>query len=220
MAYYFAVETEENSFNAINVKRCRYYFKTSNHYTEPLACTLKEIDNVTTTFANEEELRKMLLDVYSLETEDYNKPLAIFYLDGIERRLVKGNILYEDSRSFLEEPSLVIEYIKELCKNKDYRFFREISEMYSNDSICKSLICKIASILEGNTTENVPVDLLATEVTKILMNNTEINVNGMITYKNTVNYEKLHVLVSFISQYKLSLKNNNEKIRVKENTSK
>ena len=90
MAYYFAVETEENSFNAINVKRCRHYFNTTNNYTEPLACTLKEINDVTTTFANEEELKKMLLSVYSLKEEDYNKPLAIFYLNGIERRLVKG----------------------------------------------------------------------------------------------------------------------------------
>ena len=54
------------------------------------------------------------------------------------------------------------------------------------------------------------------------MNNTEINSNGMISYKNTINYEKLHTLVSFISEYKLSLQNdlNNQKRRVKENTSK
>ena len=225
MAYYFAVETEENSFNAINVKRCRYYFNTTNNYTEPLACTLKEINDVTTTFANEEELKKMLLSVYSLKEEDYHKPLAIFYLDGMERRLVKGNILYEDSRNFLEEPNKVIEYIREICKNNDYTFFRKLSEMYPNDSICKSLICKIASILEGKTineNENISIESLVTEVTKILINNTEINQNGMITYKNTVNYEKLHVLVSFITDYELSLKNNlnNQKRKIKENTSK
>ena len=223
MAYYFAVETEENSFNAINVKRCRHYFKTTNNYNEPLACTLKEINDVTTTFANEEELKKMLLSVYSLKEEDYNKPLAIFYLNGIERRLVKGNILYEDSRYLLEEPNKVIEYIQEECKNNDFTFFRELSKIYPNDSICKSLICKIASLLEGKTNnENISNESLAIEATKILMNNTEINSNGMISYKNTINYEKLHTLVSFISEYKLSLQNdlNNQKRRVKENTSK
>lgn len=220
MAYYFAVETEENSFNAINVKRCRSYFNTLNNYDEPLACTLKEIDKVTTTFANEEELRNMLLNVYSLTINDYNKPLAIFYLNGIERRLVNGGILYEDSREMLEEPKLVIEYIKDLCLNKDSAFFREIAEIYPNDSICKSLICKIASILEGNIKGDIPIESLVVETSKILMNNTKINESGMIIYKNTINYEKLHTLVAFISQYKLSLMNKNKMIRVKENTSK
>ena len=58
MAYYFAVETEENSFRAINVKRCRSYRNVLNYYDIPLACTLKEINSITTTFKNEAELRE------------------------------------------------------------------------------------------------------------------------------------------------------------------
>lgn len=224
MAYYFAVETEKNSFNAINVKRCRHYFKTTKNYDEPLACTLKEIDNVTTTFKNEEELKKMLLKVYSIKEEDMDKPLAIFYLDGIERRLVNSNILYEDSRNMLETPTEVINYFQDLVKDNNADFFQQLATKYSDDSICKSLLYKLASLIEKNSVSNddeQSIESLVIEVTKILINDTIINQEGLISATNKLNYEKLHVLVSFISNYQLSIKQditqNKTKTRKKDN---
>lgn len=224
MAYYFAVETEENSFNAINIKRCRNYFNTTNNYDGPFACTLKEINKITTTFANEQELKKMLLRIFSINETEINKKLAIFYIEGKERRLLKGKVLYEDSRFLLEEPANVIEYIKRKAEENDYVFFKELAKTYSDDSKCNFEILKIASLLEGtiiNDEEHIQISSLINEILKKLLNDTEIKTSGTIIYKNIINYEKLHVLVSFISDYELSLKNNktNKKIKTIKNTS-
>ena len=52
MAYYFAVETQKNNYNAINIKRSRTYSHESYTYDNPFEYTLKEIDQITTTFKN------------------------------------------------------------------------------------------------------------------------------------------------------------------------
>jgi len=224
MAYYFAVETEKNSFNAINVKRCRHYFETPKYYDEPLAYTLKEIDKVTTTFKDEEELKRMLLRVYSLQEEDLNKPLAIFYIDDKEKRLVKGNILYEDSRSMLEEPNQVIEYIKNRIKENDTNFLMSLIDNL-DDSLVIYQLNKIITLIEMNQTNNssniksiIKEDFITT-VIDALIHDYYIDDKGTTKFKKNINYEKLHIIVSTISKYQLSLKNNISKKKIKKNTS-
>ena len=112
MAYYFAVETEKNNYVAINIKRCRFSFDSNYRYEEPFAYSLKEIDNITTRFQNEEQLKASLASVYELSEENRNKPLALIYAEGIERRLVNGNVLYEESRNLLDSSLQVINFIK------------------------------------------------------------------------------------------------------------
>ena len=60
MAYYFAVETEENSYIAKNIRNSKY-FGSMTRIHEPYACTLGEIDNFTSEFENEDKLKEQLL---------------------------------------------------------------------------------------------------------------------------------------------------------------
>ena len=233
MAYYFAVETKVNNYNAINIKRSRTYSHQAYTYDNPFACTLKEIDEITTTFKNEEELRLALINCFSLDLQKFDKSFTIFYKKGMESRLVSNSILYEDSREYIEEPTEVIKYIENKSLENDYNFFRQLADTLSNESITKSLVSKIASLIEKSivtVTKDEELDRLnifgtniVTETAKLLIYQNYINEQGNISYKNKINYEKLHNIVAFISNYKLTLNkdrtSNLKKIKTKENTS-
>lgn len=233
MAYYFAVETKENNYNAINIKRSRTYSHQAYTYDNPFACTLKEIDEITSTFKNEEELRLALINCYSLNSQNFDKSFRIFYKEGIESRIVSKSIIYEDSREYIEEPTEIIKYIENKSQQNDYNFFRQLADTLSDESITKSLISKIASLIEKSTITgerdedldklNILGTNIVTETTKLLIYQNYINEQGNITYKNKINYEKLHNLVVFISNYKLTLnkdkKSNLKRVKTKENTS-
>lgn len=233
MAYYFAVETEKNNYNAVNIKRSRIYSNQVYVYDNPFACTLKEIDEITSTFKNEEELRLALINCYSLNLQNFDKSFRIFYKEGMESRIVSKSIIYEDSRELLEEPTEVIKYIENKAKENDYNFFRQLANTLSDESITKSLVSKIATLIEksiisGEPTEELnKINILGTnlviETSKFLIYENYINEQGNLSYKNRINYEKLHNIVAFISNYQLSLNkdktSNLKKVKTKENTS-
>jgi len=227
MAYYFAVETQKNNYNALNIKRTRTYSYEAYRYENPFECTLKEIDQITTTFKNEEELRLALINCFSLNSINFDKSFTIFYKEGMESRLIPSPILYEDSRDFIEEPNEVIRYIENKFFEKDNEFFRKLATALPDESITKSLVSKIASLIENDTTNNSKEDLVklnfVTETAKLLIYQNYINEQGSITYINKINYEKLHNLLGFISSYELTLNKENisakKRIRTKENTS-
>ena len=79
MAYYFAVETKKHNYDAINIKRARTYSHDSYTYDNPFEYALKEIDKITMTFKDEEELRYTLINNCSLNSSNYDKSFAIFY---------------------------------------------------------------------------------------------------------------------------------------------
>ena len=233
MAYYFAVETQTNNYNAINIKRSRIYSHNVYMYENPFECTLKEIDKITTTFKDEEELRLALINCYSLSTENFDKIFAIFYKEGMESRLLPNSILYEDSRELLENPNEIIKYIENKSLENDYDFFRQLATTLTDESITKSLVSKIASLIEksvisGDRTEelyklNIFGGNVVTETVKLLIYQNHINEQGNVTYTNKINYEKLHNLVGFISKYEKTLKKDEitslKRSKIKENTS-
>ena len=118
MAYYFAVETQKDNYNAVNIKRTRTYSNNAYAYENPFECTLREIDQITTTFKNEEELRLALINCFSLSSVNFDKTFAIFYKEGMESRLITSPIIYEDSRDFIENPNEVIKYIENKSSSK------------------------------------------------------------------------------------------------------
>ena len=121
----------------------------------------------------------------------------------------------------LETPTEVINYFQNLVKDNNYDFFQQLATTYSDDSICKSLLYKLASLIEKNNISNdneQSIESLVIEVTKILINDTTINQEGLKSATNRLDYEKLHILVSFISNYQLSI--NQDKTQNKTRTRK
>lgn len=233
MAYYFAVETQNNNYNAINIKRSRAYLHNAYMYESSFECTLNEIDKITTTFKDEEELRLALINCYSLSSDNFDKTFAIFYKEGMESRLLPNSILYEGSRELIENPNQIIKYIENKSLENDYDFFRQLATTLTDESITKSLVSKIASLIEksvitGERLEeldrlNIFGGNLVTETVKLLIYQNHINEQGNVTHTNIINYEKLHNLVGFISNYENTLNKENtsnlKRIKTKENTS-
>lgn len=229
MAYYFAVENPKNSYNAINIKRCRSYTHKTFTYDNAFACTLQEIDKITTTFKNEEELRLALINCYSLKVETFDKPLTIFYKEGTESRLIPESILFEESREFLEEPSKINEYIIKKYKENNLDFFKKLLNQY-NDSLITYEINQIISTIEYNiNAKNFYIKKAINEKSfdyfiKHLIYNYTTDEDGLIKFSKIPNYERLHNLVVLISDYERTLNkdktSNLKRVRTKKNTSK
>lgn len=210
MAYYLAVEENKKSYIGINVKRCRSSFGTSYRYDDPYACTLKEIDQITTTYKDEEELRTALTKIYSLSIEHIDKPLVIVFSEGIESRAVKGSILYENSRNLIENTTEVLKYIETKYRENDYNFFRQLAEQLRADSINKSVISQIATVIESKALNdnNEPTPIFDNSIitsAKLLIYENVINENGVVSPSKKINYESFHFIASFITDYEEKL---------------
>ena len=221
MAYYFAVETEKNSYVAKNIRNSKY-FGSQYYKNVPYECTLGEIDDFTSEFESEDKLKEQLYKEEIIKESDLDKNIAIIFSQEITRRKVGGNILYKDSKVMLDNPSEVIKYIGKVAKEKDSTFFRELSEKLPDGTINKSLVCKVASLIELSITDESNKELdnnMIEEVAKILIYRTSIKDNGSIVCNDKINTENLHNILSFISEYEKSLVKKSNKTKSLKNTS-
>ena len=210
MAYYFAVETEENSYAAKNIRNSKY-FGSEIGRKEPYKCTLGEIDGFTSEFENEDKLKEQLLKEEIISEFDLDKKIAIIFSQDIKRRKVGGNLLYSDSKLMLENPAEVIKYINKIATEKDYTFFRELSKRLPDGTINKSLVSKLASLIELSLINESNKELdnnMIDEVARILIYRTSVKDDGSIVCSTNINTENLHNILSFISEYEKSLVKN------------
>ena len=222
MAYYFAVETEENSYVAKKIRNSRLFGSEHNSINGSYECTLEEIDRFTAEFKSEESLKRHLLSEEIISDSDFNKEIAIIFAEGIKIRKVDGNILYSDAKNMLENPNEVVIHIKNKAKEKDSTFFRELSKKLPDGTINKSLVCKVASLIELSLTdENNKYldDNMIEEVAKILIYRTSTKDDGSIVCTDTINTENLHNILSFVREYENTLVKTENKTRTLKNTS-
>ena len=204
MAYYFAVEAEKNNYIGKNIRNSKL-FGAEHCTTTPYECTLGEIDNFTSEFQDETQLKEQLLKEEIIEESDLDKNIVIFFIRNIERRIVGGNILYRDSKKMLDNPLNAVEYIKNQAKENNSHFFRELSKKLPHGTINKSLVCKLASLLEIESNEELN-DKMIDEVARLLIYRSSINKNGSsIICGDRINPENLHNVLSFISDYEKGL---------------
>jgi len=222
MAYYFAVETEENSYVAKKIRNSRLFGSECNSINGSYECTLEEIDRFTTEFKNEETLKRHLLSEEIISYKDYNKEIAIIFSKGIKNRKVDGNILYSDAKNMLQNPNEVVIYIKNKANEKDSTFFRELSEKLPDGTINKSLVCKVAFLIELSLIDENNKDLddnMIEEVAKILIYRTSTKDDGSIECSDAINTENLHNILSFIREYENTLVKRDNKTKSLKNTS-
>lgn len=214
MAYYFAVETEKNSYLAKNIRDSKL-FGSEGRTKKAYECTLNEIDLFTSSFKDEYELKKTLLKEGIITKKDINSNLAIFLLNEQEQRLVSNVILYQENKSLLYNPNKVVEYINKKAQNLDLDFFRQLAEIQEDNSKTKTLITTILSMLEKNLNNNsyndkVGDSKITEAIIKLLIFKVKKNKNGIDLCSQEVNDEKLHNLIVFINNYESSLIKNNE----------
>lgn len=215
MAYYFAVETEENSFLAKNIRNSKF-FGSEYRTNTPYECSLGEIDNFTSEFKDEKQLKEQLLKERIIEEFDLDKNIAIIFTRGIERRKVGGNLLYSDVKEMLDCPIKAVEHIKNQAKENNSHFFRELSKKLPNGTINKSVVSNLASLIEASKELD---DKMIDEVARLLIYRSQVKDNGSIICEDKVNTENFHNVLSFISEYNKSLVKTSGYQRILKNTS-
>ena len=150
MAYYIAVETQEKNYSALNIKKSGYFGLTNKPDQMVYECTLEEIDGYTTKFQNKDRLMWCLVSERILPAQQHNYSLAIVHTNGPEVRIVDENILYADSKKYLQNPNLVIEYIKNKIEENDVMFLRKLSSTLPETSVITYMIAVLATTMENN----------------------------------------------------------------------
>lgn len=213
MAYYLAVETENEIFEALKIKKPKY-FNANESDSSTYECTLEEIEEYTTKYPNFHELTHQLASYGILKYRDLNKQLAIFYVKGIEVRKLEGGILYKESKPLYENPQLIIDYIKNKVQENDIMFFRKLQSTLPEKSLITYMVAKLATTMERNEINNInhakkqtPIDgNLVLTLAQSLIYDCYIDGSGELIITDTLDKEELHKMISFITDYEKELK--------------
>lgn len=233
MAYYFAVETTQSDFEALNIKKCETFkklYKTESTY----ECTLEEIDRFTTEYLDEKQLANDLNADKILPNFRYNNPLSIIYVNGVETRKVQGNLLFRDSKKIIENPKLAIEYIRNKATEGDSRFFRNLSLVLPENNITTYMISVLATAIENKKVKQnehmidklkmllnkKSNDSLIENIARSLVEFCYLDGEGKLIFSDTIDYEKFHYTVSFISEYEKEYGKSKQENPIKTKTKK
>lgn len=224
MAYYFMVESKKSTYQPLNIASSKY-FQTTPRYKAPCALSLKEIDDFTMLFDDEEELRKKLVLEGILPTNLSTKPLSARNLNSGKYVKVEYDFLYQKDMEYVYDPSKLIKSIMQRYYNNQLVFIKELALKFSRlrkcsvtapevANLCHSSICqgtRHRGLEELDKNGNNPVLRLL----KLIILKSYEYPNGYIEYKNEVEYRNLHDLIAFINNYD---KKNNlpEKVKTKE----
>lgn len=213
MAYYLAVETNPYEYTALKLKASKP-FGPLGEQEDPYACGLEEIEGYTTLFENHTTLTKRLASNGILQYRDLSKPLAIFYVNGIEVRKLKGDILYKESVDYLLFPTLIYDYILEQGNNRNIHFFRQLSQTLENTSIIRYMVTQLANIMTKEkqydksslfdklkSSKPIVDDNLIENIADALIYPFTLDDNGTLVYKNEFSREKVHEIIAFITEY-------------------
>lgn len=208
MAYYLAVERVPNSYEAINIKKTT---KGRNKFKDILPtyeCTLEEIDKYTSEY---DSLERMSHDLHGEKKVQWsNCSLAIVSVNGIEIR-IKQNMLFSNSKKYLENPNLVAEYILNQYKDTNITFFKYLITVLSEKE--KNKVENLITELEKSIVSDILYDeSIVLSVIKSLIYTMDNQGN---LYEDKLNYEKLHDIVSFIATYEENLNMINNQSHVK-----
>lgn len=206
MPYYLAIEMNPDSYEAINIKtteKGKEIFKNDKCY----ECTLDEVDKFTTEYTDLTALRDMLYN--NKKVPWLNCSLALVNLNGIEIKITQ-DFLFSSSKKYLENPSLVVEYLTDRFLNFDIEFVTELSQFVSDEKT-KSLLKELANTMNECVSYNTSIDVI------YVMHIAQILVFNCTKDEKTINYENLHNVVLYIANYenKKIMENAKKRSRIK-----
>lgn len=128
MAYYLKTRKDKNIY-LFNLE-C---FKKESKFKD--AYSLKEIDNFTTLFQNEEEMKLYLYKKGIISLEDINDSISIKMKRKEKLERVSYGLIYEDNKKYLDDVYMV-HYL--MSKSMDIDFLNKLISKYTNNYITKS----------------------------------------------------------------------------------
>lgn len=209
MTYYIAVEKEQNSYIGLNFAKLVYHVDKAQKK-EKNGYTLKELDEFTSRFESESDLKSYLSKEKIITTEIYDKPILVISVNGDEVEEIIGSPIYKDNKQMVANPMLVTEYIISKYNELDLDFFKKLYDFYGEETVAgikiKELISKLSTIQDHSvfkdelTTVNENGDTLLSEIIKLTMLDIKHIENEKVVYSG-LNYERLRSIVTFILNY-------------------
>ena len=218
MAYYFAVETAKDDILALNARKTGFggVSKQDNIY----KFTLEEVDAYTTRFRNKKHFISFLLGQGIINADQSEKNILIVHSTNESKgcRKIPGEFIFSEYKDFLNNPILVIEYILNRANQYDYEFFKGLASFIpstkENKNIKDQFTCIsdiMLSELETGNKQGILQRFNSNGDTPVLENiKRYLLSNHKINKRMEVNYENLHILVSFISSYDAKLSKTKE----------
>ena len=212
MAYYLAVEESKDSYKAINIKKKENDEGSTKKDPSIYECTLEEIDKFTSQYSDEQKLRDALYHDKIIQWCCYKSHLSIIYKNQDELRQIGGNLLYSDSRKYVEDYNLVIEYIVNKVRTKDTLFLDNLSEIVQENRLTAYFLTSIALRVNPNDTK---YDTIVRHFAQTLIQECYVGSDKKTTLYGKIKYETLHKIIAFISAYEKGLKNENAYTRTR-----
>lgn len=210
MAYYFMAEKKRGEYLQLDIRKSKY-FPTIPKFNKPFAYTLQEIDTFTMMFNNEQELRNTLIEERILPSELASRALSTRILLKGSYNKVPHDFLYQKDIEYVHNPVKLIELIMKRYHQNDFLFIKKFADYFSNCYECRSTAPEIRQLAEISIRENrrnyhldeidQNGDKQVARLVKLLILKHYERPDGIIEYKNDVNYRNLHDVIAFINNY-------------------
>lgn len=211
MAYYFMVETQKGKHIPIEISKSKYFQNKTRKFKKDFAYSLQEIDNFTTMFDDEMELREKLCIEGTLPYHLFEKPLSIRCLNKNEYNKVPYDFLYQDDIEYIYEPTRLIEKIMRSFYEGDLLLIKKIASRFGEEYRCKTTASEVKQHIETSIRENKLSrhfdeldennDKLLPRLLKLIILENFDNSYGKVVYKNKVNYRNLHILIALVNYH-------------------
>lgn len=209
MAYYLAVERTPDSYEAINIKKTQ--LGRNLFLNNTCECTLEEIDRFTTQYINIDQLTH---ELYCDKTVAWpNSSVATVCVSDSEIITIEKELLFKGSKKYLDNPSIVYEYIIKELSSCNIEFATELYKKTEDISAKEKLMILIGKI-KAKLAYDTPLDMNELiNVADLLVYNTDIHEHQEAP--RLYNYSKIHNAVLAIANYENKLKENKESYKRK-----
>ena len=187
MAYYLTIK-RKNDYYKIDLSSLSDFKRLSRFKND--SYSLEELDNFTSTFDSEVNLKKYLYENNLISFDEITKELSIRmkYKDKLDK--VKYGLVYKNMKKFLD-----IDYLRYtiLSLQNDFEFLKILVDNYRNSYSNNLNICKIRGyLINKNSDINIYNSLSDFYLKEVFKEN---------TYELVIKYKSFHDLAMFVYNY-------------------
>ena len=193
MAYYFMISNKEG-YKSIDLNIHPCFNRISKFNGDKYS--LEEIDNFTSSFANELALRESLWYNWLLNENEVFKQIFILYKDKGYFKRVKYNLVFQDASKYLN-PVFLNYMLKSLFQ--DNCFVNRFLSYYGNSIVNSDIVCAIREYTFGNP--ELDIYNLIDEFLNREIYNRKYNYKTMSYEYLSIKYKPLHDLAMFVYNY-------------------
>lgn len=190
MAYYLTVKKGKD-YKLLNVSSLDKFERLSNF--KNIGMSLYEVDNFTTKFKDENELKTYLCQNGTLDVDDFLREISIRRRNKNKLEKVRYDVAYMEDVKYFD-----YSYLRDriVSMQNDSNFIDKLLSHYRNSYCNNSIIFLLNSIMLGMTDYDIDIGTMLDEfVTK------EIFDTNIVTGEAHLKYKSLHDLAMFVRNY-------------------